>query len=195
MKILYLHGLGSSGESSTVQNLRTSLNHVFLDGELVAPTYSPQDAGAWRRFYATADEYDVIVGTSMGGYHALRLAEAGVAAPVLVVNAAFDPASMLSKYLNQPLPDYTGSSVPTVMSKEMVNQFKKPNLIKHNHVPIVWVIGSRDDVIDPQEQLAFAQSIGCEVVETNWGHRVEDSKFLVKQIRKLANNLTTHPTE
>ena len=47
----------------------------------------------------------LLAGTSMGGYYALKLAElTGI--PCLAVNACFEPALSLSKYLQQPAEDY-----------------------------------------------------------------------------------------
>lgn len=75
LHILYLHGLGSNGQSSTAANLASKPSV-----SVTAPTYQPE------HFLKSAEELsdavrretpDVIVGTSMGGYYALKLREVG----------------------------------------------------------------------------------------------------------------------
>ena len=65
MHLLYLHGLGSNGQSSTAAALAED-NRMTV----TAPSYSPQHfAQSMEQLSAVVDEVDpdMIVGTSMGG--------------------------------------------------------------------------------------------------------------------------------
>lgn len=68
MKIVYLHGFGSSHASGTVELLRKHLP----DDEVVAPDIpvDPVEALPYLLSYMEQEQPDVIVGTSMGGMYA-----------------------------------------------------------------------------------------------------------------------------
>jgi predicted esterase YcpF (UPF0227 family) len=70
-KILYVHGFGSSGQSGTVERLRT----VFPKAIVIAPDLPihPQEALDLLRQTCTAEQPDLILGTSMGGMYAEQL--------------------------------------------------------------------------------------------------------------------------
>lgn len=70
-KILYVHGFGSSGQSGTVERLRT----VFPKAIVIAPDLPihPQEAFNLLRQTCAAEQPDLILGTSMGGMYAEQL--------------------------------------------------------------------------------------------------------------------------
>lgn len=70
-KILYVHGFGSSGQSGTVERLRT----VFPKAIVIAPDLPihPQEALDLLRQTCAAEQPDLILGTSMGGMYAEQL--------------------------------------------------------------------------------------------------------------------------
>lgn len=180
LRVLYLHGLGSSGNSSTVSNLRQALKlRSDEDVELIAPTYNPESATAWRNFIDIADEVDVVVGTSLGGYHALQLAAHNIIASYVVINPCYNPREMLRKYVGQELPNYCE---PDAMADRFTDyerrQFQAVDMPAAPHQPITWIIGGNDDLIDPAGQQDFAEQIGCCIIDTDWGHRVEDADQL-----------------
>jgi predicted esterase YcpF (UPF0227 family) len=189
LRVLYLHGLGSSGHSKTVSDLRRELE-ITYDGEveLIAPTYTPESAQAWRNYIDVADKCDVVVGTSLGGYHALKLAEHCINAYYVVVNPCYDPREMLRKYVGQELPNY---SDPDALGDRFTDSDRRrfePLEFGQVHKPIAWIIGENDDVIDPDAQKAFAiEHVGCELIHTSWGHRVEDANYLANKIINSAD--------
>ncbi len=105
--VIYLHGLGSSGQASTALSLRKSGLDIF------APDYSPQhyqDSITRLQQLISQQQPALLVGTSMGGYYALKLTEL-TGLPCLAINACFEPALSLSKYLQQPAEDYANGGV------------------------------------------------------------------------------------
>lgn len=63
--IVYLHGFGSSGQSSTVKHLRRVMNKC----DVLAPDIpvNPAEALPFLKDYCKRNNPDLIIGTSMGG--------------------------------------------------------------------------------------------------------------------------------
>ena len=180
MKILYLHGLGSSGQSSTVQGLRAT----GLD--VVAPDYKPQHFTESLKQLASlveAEQPDILVGTSMGGYYALKLYER-YGLRTLIVNACFDPATLLQHYLQAPAMDYvTGESIQ--FDQSMLDEFEAVKIPGSTRAQLRALVGTRDNVIDPDAQRQFYRQQGIEWHEVNWGHRVEGIPLLVEHVEQV----------
>lgn len=73
MNILYLHGYGSSGQSSTVEFLKKALPNDLI----TAPDIPVDPAEALPFLMQLCDEkrFSVIIGTSMGGMYAQNHAD------------------------------------------------------------------------------------------------------------------------
>lgn len=70
-KILYIHGLSSSGSSSTVRNLQALLpDYSVLSPDLPV---APQEALDMLRHLCELEQPQLIIGTSMGGMFAQQL--------------------------------------------------------------------------------------------------------------------------
>jgi predicted esterase YcpF (UPF0227 family) len=173
MKYLYLHGLGSNGLTNTAKTLQ------LLGEDIISPSYAPHDFPySIKMLKDTISQQapDVIVGTSMGGYFALKLGEI-TNLPVLAVNPCFEPKTLLSKYLDNPAIDYeTGDTLNiTEATLEEYEPFKK---FPKNHLIL---IGLQDDVISPIYQRDYCIANKLKWQEVNWGHRVGD----VKELRSI----------
>ena len=72
MKILYLHGFGSSGQSSTVKFLKKQLPDYY---EVTAPDIpvDPAEALPFLKKMCHDTTFDIVIGTSMGGMYAQQL--------------------------------------------------------------------------------------------------------------------------
>lgn len=173
MKTLYLHGLGSSGRSNTAKMLRR------LDVELIAPDYAPQhyrDAIEALSRLIEAERPGRVIGTSMGGYYALKLYEA-FGLPSVAVNPCYDPARLLTPYLERPAWDYANDS-PIHFDRAMLDAFEQVSL-PGAQPGLRVVIGRNDELIAAQGQREFCERLGIDYVETGWGHRVEDAGQLL----------------
>lgn len=175
MKAMYIHGLGSNGESSTAKALQQAGISIF------APTYAPQSFNESIRDLLEAlkaHDIDQLIGTSMGGYYALKLSEmTGV--PAMVINACYEPHRHLQKYIGQSAVNYA-TGEPIHFNKEMIDAFK-PLECERIKPPVIF-IGENDDVLLPGDQKAFCIAAGWRWISVNWGHRVEDPNVIVDQL-------------
>ena len=177
--IFYLHGLGSSGKASTAVGLQQAGLNV------TAPDYAPQhyqQSIEQLLELINAQPPELLVGTSMGGYYVLKLSElTGI--PCLAVNACFEPALSLSKYLEQPAEDFANGGL-IQFTPEMLNQFEPLNpAVK----PSGLIIGERDESIPADYQQAFCTQMGWNRELKDWGHRVEDCPWLAEEIKRVLN--------
>lgn len=71
MKLIYLHGFGSSGASGTVETLR----RMLPDFTIIAPDIpiDPVEALPYLKQLCETEKPDIIVGTSMGGMYAQQM--------------------------------------------------------------------------------------------------------------------------
>ncbi|MDI3324377.1 YqiA/YcfP family alpha/beta fold hydrolase [Pontibacterium granulatum] len=181
MKIIYLHGLGSNGQSSTARGLSE------LGFDVISPDYRPQFYNESLEQLVQLVEHHqpvLIAGTSMGGYYALKLYERFVI-PTIAINPCFEPATLLQKYLDQPAHDYvTDTPIPFVQA--MLDAFL-PTASAHGRQPdtLQIVIGMNDDVIPAAQQQQFCIEQGWNWNEVDWGHRVDDVELLGEMINRF----------
>ena len=174
MKILYLHGLGSSGNSNTALALK---EHGV---DLLAPDYAPQHYQNSINTLITLIKYEKperIIGTSMGGYYTLKLYEQ-FAIPSVVVNPCYNPAQLLTPLLDEPAWDYA-SDAPIYFDQAMLDEFV-PVRSSNGKANLCVVIGRNDELIAAQGQREFCEQHRFRYIETDWGHRVEDVAKLLK---------------
>lgn len=177
MKILYLHGLGSSGQSSTVMGLKE------LGLNVLAPDYSPHNFKESRRALIEIvenEEPDFIVGTSMGGYYALMLYK-HYAMPTVAVNPCFMPRQWLEKYVDEPAWDFANDR-PINFTKTMLYEFEPLGDVYFEKDSCRVLIGLRDSLIPPKLQLDVCEYSGWNYSPVDWGHRVESVNVLSKMI-------------
>ena len=88
MKIVYLHGFGSSHASGTVETLR----HELPEATIVAPDIpvDPVEALPYLLEYCKQEQPDLIIGTSMGGMYAQQMRDF----KRILVNPAFTMSTM-----------------------------------------------------------------------------------------------------
>ena len=67
MKILYLHGIGSGADSRTPRELRND----FPSDKIYAPELPVHPKDAYYYICCMNDDYDLVIGTSLGGFYAL----------------------------------------------------------------------------------------------------------------------------
>ncbi len=182
MRTLYLHGLGSNGQSSTARGL------AQLGLTVISPDYQPQHyLQSIDQLSALIEEQqpDLIAGTSMGGYYALKLRER-FALPSVIVNPCFDPASLLHKYLETPAHDYV-TDTPIPFTEQMLSAFEQVKGTESEPSQFSILIGRNDDVIPAALQRRFCEQQGWRWQEVDWGHRVEDTALLADLMQQTLN--------
>jgi len=182
MRFLYLHGLGSNGQSSTARGL------ARLGLTVISPDYQPQHyQQSMETLCALVEKQqpELIAGTSMGGYYALKLRER-FALPTVIVNPCFDPASLLHKYLETPAHDYI-TDTQIFFTKQMLAEFEQVKDTQSQPSQFSILIGRNDDVIPAAQQRRFCQQQNWQWQEADWGHRVEDTALLAELMLQTLN--------
>ncbi len=181
-KILYVHGLGSSSQSSTAQQLKTHLPSVLDDSfELFSPDIPelPSIAIPFIESFVHNNSIDLVIGSSLGGFKVLN-SKFSTHVNVLVIN---------------PVIDFNATQIETSQSLvELYNEgitifekYKANHLIHPQSKKKVVFIGLSDEVLDSNKQLealnAYYLSNGTnsELIELpNEGHKLsEDTIRLV----------------
>lgn len=95
-KILYLHGFSSCGEG----NKSSTLKRYFGNSTVISPDLppSPLDAIAAAENILDTSDFDLIVGSSLGGFYATHLAEKYIKNAVLL-NPSTQPWETLAPYV------------------------------------------------------------------------------------------------
>lgn len=176
-RIIYLHGLGSSGQSSTaIQLADAGLN-------ISAPDYAPhnyQQSISQLKELIEQEAPQLIAGTSMGGYYALKMAEL-TGLPCIAINACYQPDVSLRKYLQTPAEDFANGGQINI-TQNMLSAFRPLSAAVQ---PSSIIIGLQDDSIPPAYQRTFCRQMNWQWLEKDWGHRVGDAKWLAEHIKEV----------
>ena len=109
--ILYLHGFQSGPASEKAQQTLAYLRQLGRDKELICPQLPPQPRAAMlllRRLLKGVPAAELtLIGSSLGGYYSLYLAEA-LGCRAVLVNPAIRPYELLQQYLGWHEHPYTG---------------------------------------------------------------------------------------
>lgn len=95
MRIAYIHGFASSGQTNTANVLR----RYFPEDEVFAydMPVSPRDAIVFLNKQLRKDKIDIVFGTSLGAYYVLQTKECYKVA----LNPPFDPNRVLDQFIGQ----------------------------------------------------------------------------------------------
>ncbi len=173
VKVLYLHGLGSVGNSSTTKMLS---DNGF---EVVSPTYNPHCYESSMKLIKSLKnkDFDLIVGTSFGGYWATTLSSMTFV-PCIVFNPVLEPSRNLQKYVEVGgLKNYkTGEFIS--ITKEEVSKFHNIDsslLSNKEKAPFTIVSGTKDNLVPHDYVKGFCKNNGVNFVSIQgMGHRVDE---------------------
>ena len=182
--ILYLHGLASTGNSSTKKRL---IDHGF---DVHAPTYSPENYNQTLELMddLKQQKWDLIVGTSFGGYWATYLG--GLThSPIRVFNPLLNPAPRLKELIENEEIKHPGTGVVLKCTNQMAELFpglgnQHINALKSNGNDYLIYSGSEDELVPTQliQQFCLEHNVDFQVLE-GLGHRTDDNA-----IQLLAND-------
>ena len=161
MNILYLHGYGSSGQSSTVEYLKKSLpDHYHIEAPDIP--VDPAEALPLLKHLCEEKRFSVIIGTSMGGMYAHQL-------PADFVRICVNPALHLSEITDvmkvgtfdffQPRKDgqtqYTITEEIIQHYREMeAHQFDQWKADAPENLLCIGLFGTRDTTVNCREEFA-----------------------------------------
>ena len=189
MKMIYLHGFGSSAASGTIRALRENLT----DFDVIAPDIpvDPSEALPFLKGICAKEQPNVIVGTSMGGMYAQQM----FGYNRICVNPAFF-MSKTSKVLKVGTFDFfkprlDGQKEFTI-TEEIIKHFAEMELRQFDGVTPsdterVWgMFGNNDMQVNCEE--TFLQYYH-NIIHFSGGHRLDDTtinEVLIPLIHLLA---------
>ena len=109
--ILYIHGFNSAPESKKATQLTTLMQRIGLSDQLRVPALHHHPRQAMAQLQAAINELGrpLLVGSSLGGYYAMYLAEQ-LGLKALLVNPAVSPHRMFDGYLGTQHNLYSGET-------------------------------------------------------------------------------------
>ena len=149
-KILFLHGLESSNKGEKVDFLKEQ-------AEVLAPKIDYQDEALEEKLMYIVENFrpDFIIGSSMGGYVGMLLAN-----KYGIKNLLYNPA---------------------IHSRSIEPKLNRLNIIDPNHfVDFNIVLGNQDNVIDPNvtESMLLDAEVVCEIERVDMKHRIDFNVFV-----------------
>ena len=153
-KLLYIHGLSSSGNSSTAKNLA----QLLPDVEVIAPDLpiNPVEAIRLLQKICKSELPDIIIGTSMGGMFAQQLH----GYKKILVNPAFHVSEFLRKnigiqpFLNSRIDGATTYEITNLLCDKYLkiesNQFEGITLFDRGNTFALF--GEKDELVNCQKE-------------------------------------------
>jgi uncharacterized protein len=174
--VIYVHGYGSTGNTDTAKNLRTTFIGEF---DVISPTYDCSSPLAARDqlmslVESLKQDRPIIVGTSLGGFFANLVARL-CDIPVIAVNPSTRPSGSLHKY---------GESADALAGYRQLEAQERSQVTSPRRIVL---LGTRDDVVNPHTNGALLTG-NTETVWLDMGHRIEPAfyKTIADLVRKLA---------
>lgn len=177
--LLYVHGFGSSGQSGTVNRLRT----VFPRSTVIAPDLPvhPDEAIALLRQLCADKHPDIILGTSMGGMYTeqLRGFDRICTNPALCIADTMQAHGMTGtqQFQNPRLDGQQTFYVDKALVKEyrQVSEHRFEGLDDDDRQHVYGLFGDHDDVVDTYD--LFHEHYP-QTIRFHGEHRMDDRSFM-----------------
>lgn len=176
MKILYVHGLSSSGSSGTADRLRKFLpDDIIFSPDLPV---EPQEALAMLKELVGHEQIDLVIGTSMGGMFAQKLR----GYKKILVNPSFHVSrSMRNKLgVNEFFSPRTDGATHYEITEELCDRYEElengqfDDLTDEEREITLGLFGTADDVINCSEE--YKQHY-THFMQYNGGHRLTEDNI------------------
>ena len=178
--IIYIHGFGShghGGKASTFRDYFKSIDQPFIAPSL---SYVPQLAiKTLEELITSYDEKVSLIGSSLGGFYTLYLAQKYQLKAVLI-NPAIKPYITLKRALGEAPNFYDGSHFEWKESHlEMLKAYKTERLVQENN--FMLMLQKDDDVLNYKEALAKLPH-AKQIVEDGGSHSFDGIERYFKEI-------------
>ena len=164
-KVLYIYGYNSNENSETRSNLQEVLGPDIIVDSVYYEQCQPNEAIEYLS--NVAEKYDAVIGSSLGGFYALKIEFNG---PRVVINPCMMPSVELPKI---------------GCAKEIADRFTPYQTYERNDVFTFGFFGNHDELIDYREK--FVNEVSCNVTIFDSGHRPTLAEL--KDISKMIWNL------
>nr|MBV6630500.1 prolyl oligopeptidase family serine peptidase [Oceanococcus sp. HetDA_MAG_MS8] len=186
--LLYLHGLGSSGNSDTGQFLE---QHFGQTHRVLRPDYRPQffvesvqAIDRWIQQLGEDAERVAILGSSMGGWQALHALARHPQLQVLALNPVLAPAALATSAPPDQVDHRSGDPLPWPQPIR-VEDFPPAPLATLPAQQLRVLIGRHDDVVPPQPTIDACATFDISHRVLPWGHRAEFGSVLRDEVAEL----------
>ena len=132
-KLLYIHGIGSGENSRTAQILRENLKDFF---EIFSPEIpiNPNDALTFIWNLCSKENFDIIIGTSLGGFYAMQ-----IGGPFkIIINPAMFPSKDIIKAIgygeHEFLLERKNKEKTYIVDDEFINQLRHQEKIYYSNI-------------------------------------------------------------
>lgn len=163
-KIVYIHGFNSSPVSD--KGLLISKNF-----DSVCPSYDflgdANENLASIESQLHGDDF-VFVGSSLGGYYALKLAKK-YSSKLVLINPSINPKESLKKY---------------GVAEEILNSYSESEM---SFFGTITLLAMDDEVIPYETYLKFLKKFSEVRISKNVGHRFLDSEKIVSAIKEISD--------
>lgn len=154
LKLLYIHGLSSSGSSRTAKTLRNLLPEtVVYSPDLPV---NPAEALSLLQHIITEKRIDVIIGTSMGGMFAQKLR----GKCKILVNPSFHVSASMRKKIgiNPFFSERENEETEYEITEELCNEYEQIEKEQFEHLTVeeisqtIGLFGTNDDTVNCMEE-------------------------------------------
>lgn len=167
-KILYIHGFGSCGDSNKTRLLKK----YFGDDLVIAPDVKidPNEAIEQLEALITTDQFNLLIGSSLGGYYATYLSEKFHLRAILI-NPSTQPFETLAPYVGENKLWCTGATfIWEAQYLEALKAYQTEALTLQNYM---LFLQTGDEVLD--YKVAYKVYEGANIIVQEGGnHRFEN---------------------
>ena len=164
--VLYLHGFNSHPGTFKAQVTRQACAQVPQPPVFCAPTLSSLPAKALHQAQTALMALPaptLVIGSSLGGFLALCLAERFALGAIALLNPALDPEPLMAARMGESFDNpITGERVTITSSALEAMRGIRPSGIRSPQGVTAW-LGSEDDVIDHAQTRRLL--VGCTCIE------------------------------
>jgi predicted esterase YcpF (UPF0227 family) len=179
--IIYIHGFGSSGLSNKASNLREYFKSQNIP--YIAPSLVTNPNCAIKTLEELIENFDNVslIGSSLGGYYAMYLAQKYNLKAVLI-NPAIHPYISLQKSIDNGINYYDLSKYE--WNQSHVNILKSLKTDNLNQKDILLFLQKGDDVLDYKESIDFLPDSNM-IIEEGGSHNFDDFDRYFKKVKEF----------
>ena len=187
--IFYVHGFNSGAGSSSGRLLARQLGVEVHPLEYSSDGMFADNFESLKQQVNThGDGFDVLVGTSMGGFYALMLSQV-MLTPCVAFNPVVEPRRQLRQFLGRNVNFVTQKAYD--FTEGMLDSYPERVADPGNNVPVQVYVSETDQLLQGNAELVRAIFPDCTVTLTS--HRIGDFSPYLATIRSFENFLGVHP--
>ncbi len=176
--ILYIHGFASCGNSNKTKLLRENFNGVLCPDVPV----DPDEAIAFLQKLIIANNVDLIIGSSLGGFYAAYFAEKFEIKTVLL-NPSTQPFLTLAPYVGENTFFCSGETFE--WKKEHITKLWSYAIAKNSiKAPVLVIVQKGDEVLDYSKAADVYENYEV-IIQEGGNHRFENLNEYLGKIREF----------